>query len=126
MSDEIVISGEMDPRLADALTAANYRITLANQRKNAKLKLQRYLTFPKNGGMFFVDRELVSFVQSLILAGKDSTIILDSHDNPIEINDLDSFFEEIYERYYNGLQDYLSEYNAFKKARNVEKLIFEK
>lgn len=126
MSDEIVISGEMDPRLADALTAANYRITLANQRKNAKLKLQRYLTFPKNGGMFFVDRELVSFVQSLILAGKDSTILLDSNDNPIEINNLDSFFEEIYERYYNGLQDYLSEYNAFKKARNVEKLIFEK
>lgn len=125
MSDEVTISGEMDPRLADALTAANYRITLANQRKNSKLKLQRYLTLPKNGGMFFVDRDLISFVQSLILAGKETTILLDSNDNPIEIANLEEFFDEIYERYYNGLKEYLEEFNSFKKARSVEKLIFE-
>lgn len=124
MSNEKTLNIEVDERLLNALDASNYRISLANQRKNSKLKLQRSLTFPKNGGIFYVSQELISFIQALLLAGKESTILLDTNDNPIEIKNLEEFFEEIYDRYYQTLNDYLIQYKELQKARNVKKLIF--
>lgn len=114
-----------DDRLLKALEASNYRISLANQRKNAKLKLQRSLTFSKNGGTFFISKELISFIQALLIAGKETTILLDENENPIEIANLEEFFDEIYDRYYQTLNDYLIQYKELQKARNVKKLIFE-
>jgi hypothetical protein len=124
MAEERILNGETDERLAKALEASNYRVTLANQRKNARLKLNRFLTYPKNGGVFFVTKELISFIQSLLIAGKESTILLDSNENPIEILNLEEFFEEIYDRYYQAMNDFLIDYKENQKARSVSKLVF--
>ena len=124
MGEERILNGETDERLAKALEASNYRITLANQRKNSRLKLNRFLTFPKNGGVFFITHELISFVQSLLIAGKESTIILDTNENPIEILNIEEFFDEIYDRYYQAMNDYLADYKQFQQSRSVQKLVF--
>lgn len=126
MSEEIVLDGSTNERLARALEASNYRVTLANQRKNARLKLNRFLSFPKNGGMFFITPQLISFINTLLFHQKESTILLDNNENPIEILDLEEFFEEINDRYYQAMNDYLHEYREFQKARNVSTLIFDK
>lgn len=124
MGTEHVLDGATDERLTKALESSNYRITLSNQRKNAKLRLNRFLTYPKAGGMFFISTELISFIQSLLIAGKESTILLDSNENPIEIANLPDFFEEIYDRYYQAMNDYLIDYKETQKARTVSKLVF--
>lgn len=124
MSEELTLDGSINERLSRALEASNYRITLANQRKNARLKLNRFLSYPKNGGIFFITPALISFIQTLISNDKESTILLDTNENPIEITDLQEFFDEIYDRYYQGMNDYLVVYQEFQRSRNVSKLIF--
>ena len=124
MGEERILDGATDERLTKALESSNYRVTLSNQRKNAKLRLNRFLTYPKAGGIFFVSTELISFIQSLLIAGKESTILLDSNENPIEIKNLNDFFEEIYDRYYQAMNDYLIDYKETQKARSVQKLVF--
>jgi len=124
MSEELILDGSINERLSKALEASNYRITYNNQRKNAKLKLNRFLSFPKNGGMFFITPDLISFIHTLLFHQKESAILMDTNDNPIEIKNLEEFFEEIFDRYHQGMNDYLSEYKEFQKSRNVSKLIF--
>ena len=122
---ERIQDGSIDPKLAQALEVSNYRVSLANQRKNARLKLNRFLTYPKNGGVFFVTPELISFVNTLIIHGKESTILLDTNENPIEITDLETFFEEVYDRYYQAMNDFLIEHKEIQKSRTIKKLVFE-
>ncbi len=124
MSSEPTLNVEIDERLTNALSASNYRISLSNQRKNSKLKLQRSLTFSKNGGTFYISQELMSFINCLMMNGKETTILLDINDNPIEIKNVEEFFSEIYDRYYQTMNDYLIQYKEMQKARNVKKLIF--
>lgn len=122
---ERVQDGSIDPKLAQALEVSNYRVSLANQRKNSRLKLNRFLTFPKNGGVFFVTPELISFVYTLVMQGKTSTILLDTNENPIEILNIEEFCEEIYDRYYQAMNDFLSEHKEIQKSRTIKKLVFE-
>lgn len=118
-------STHISERLSRALENCNYKVTLSNQRKNAKLKLERFLTLSHNGGIFFINTDLISFIQSLIISGKESTLILDKNENPIEIDNLEAFFEIIYDRYYQALNDYLVEYKNIQKSRTVSKLVLE-
>jgi hypothetical protein len=58
------LKAALDERLAEALKSANYRITLATQKENAKLKYQNDLIYSTNGGLFVASPELISFVTS--------------------------------------------------------------
>jgi hypothetical protein len=53
----------MDDRLKKALEFANYRQTFAIQRKTLKEKTEAELTHGYNGGVFKIDRSLLTFVQ---------------------------------------------------------------
>lgn len=115
----------IDDRLNEAVAAANYRLTLTTQKNNAKLKLQKDLIFAKNGGMFNVSQELISFVQALITFGKSDAVLLDINKNPIEITDLQDFLETIIDQYYECTNDYLHEFKSLQKARTAKALVGE-
>ena len=84
----------MEDRLRRALEFSNYRQTLHIQRENVKQRYNSQLQLITNGGIFYADRELISFVQSLIDTKNDSAIIIDSKNNPINIENLKEFIEE--------------------------------
>lgn len=116
----------LDQRLEDALTSANYRLTLNTQKANARLKLQRNLTFSINGGTFVVSHELISFITALLVRDRKETILLDVNQNPIEITDLEDFYDKITDVYYECMNDYLNEIKNIVKARSPKALIGEK
>jgi hypothetical protein len=90
----------MDPILQQALDFSNYRQTLAIQRKTLKEQMAGKLTYAVNGGIFKVDRVLINFVQLLIDQGRSSGIVLlDQNENPILIEDLEKFKDEIFDGY---------------------------
>jgi len=120
------LQAALDQRLNDALVSANYRLTLNAQKQNARLKLQKNLTFSTNGGTFVVSTELISFTSALLARGRKETILLDVNQNPIEITDLDNFFDKINDIYYECMNDYLSEVKALVKARSPKAIIGEK
>jgi hypothetical protein len=114
----------MDDRLTKALEFANYRQTLAIQRKTLKEKIDGKLTFGYDGGLFKVDRTLVTFVQVLIDQGRTENIpMIDNNGNPVLIENLVEFREQILEIYFTVVFEYYGEYKKLKESRTVEKLV---
>jgi hypothetical protein len=119
------LQAAIDARLNDALTASNYRITLNTQKQNARLKLQRELTYSTNGGIFSITPELISFVAALLMSQKTDAVFLDNNSNPIEIADLKNFHEELVNRYYEAMNEFLMEVKQLQKARTTKAVVGE-
>lgn len=117
-----VVETAVDERLAKALEASNYRLTLNVQRENSKLKLKNHLVYSQNGGIFKITQDFISFVFALSQS-KKSAVILDSNENPVKIDDLEDFYESILDIYQEGMNDYLIEYEKFKKLRTTAKVV---
>jgi len=113
----------MDDRLQKALSFSNYQFTLTNQRKMLREKLDSSLLYGYNGGIFKVDESLISFVNFLSDQGRANIPILDSNKNPILIENLKEFLDEILNVYFSAVLDYYNEYEKIKKNRTTEKLI---
>jgi hypothetical protein len=114
----------MDDQLKAALDFSNFRQTFSIQQKILKEKTQAKLTYGFNGGIFKINRELISFVQSLLDKGRSSgVVLLDQNDIPVLVEDLSKFQDEIMDRYFTSTNEYLEEFQKLKKSRSVEKLI---
>lgn len=113
----------MQEQLEKALEFSNYRQTLNIRRKTLKEKIEGQLTYGHNGGIFKIDRNLLTFVEILNSKGRKTAILLDINDNPILIEDLEEFKDEIFDRYFTATNEYYEEYQSLKKSRSVEKLI---
>lgn len=114
----------MQDEFQKALDFSNYRQTFAIQRKTLKEKIDAKLTYGHNGGIFKIDRTLLNFVEMLIYKDRsEDVVILDVNDNPILVNDLVKFKEEIFDRYFSATNEYFEEYQKIKKARSVESLL---
>jgi hypothetical protein len=114
----------MDERLKQALDFANYRQTLAIQRKTLKETTEAELTYGYGGGIFKIDRSLLTFVQLLIDQGRTENIpLLDINSTPVLVTDLEEFKNEIFDRYFSATFKYLESYNKLKASRSIEKLV---
>lgn len=114
----------MEEEYKKALDFANYRQTLSIQRKTLKEKVDANLTYGYNGGIFKIDRELLNFVEMLIYKDRsENVVILDANENPILVENLVDFREEVFDRYFNATFEYYEEYQKIKKARSVESLV---
>lgn len=114
----------MHEQLKQALEFANYQHTLSIQRQLLKDKIEAKFTYGQSGGLFYIDRELLTFVDILCAKGRTSGIvILDSNQNPILIDELEKFRDEIFSRYFETTNEYFESYQSLKKSRSVEKLL---
>jgi len=50
-------------------------------------------------------------------------VLLDSNENPILIENLETFRDDIFSRYFEVTNEYFQEFDKIKKSRSVEKLI---
>jgi hypothetical protein len=114
----------MEEQLQKALDFAHYRQSFSIQRKTLKEKNEANLTYGFNGGIFKINQTLVTFVQMLIDQGRTNGIpLIDANENPILIDDLEKFRDEIIDRYFTSTLEYYEQYNNLKKSRSVEKLL---
>lgn len=114
----------MEEQLKKALDFSNYRQTFSIQRRALKEKIEAKLTYGCNGGIFKIDRSLITFVQLLIDQGRTSGVpLIDSNENPILIDNLETFKDEILDRYFTATLEYYEQYQDLKKSRSVEKLL---
>lgn len=111
----------MDERLERALEFANYRITIENQKATAQRRLNTMLVFHYNNGVFSADSTTISFVAALIAAGIQTSIVLDNKNNPIEIENLKEFQDQLISTYHIALNEYATEHQKLARARNIKK-----
>lgn len=114
----------MNEQFKKALEFSNYRQTFAIQKRILKEKIDAKLTYGYNGGIFKINRELISFVQMFIDQGRTENVpLIDANENPILIKDLEEFRDDIMNDYYEATLEYYTQYQDLKKSRSVEKLI---
>lgn len=114
----------MDAQLKQALDFANYRQAFSIQKRTLKEKIESKLTYGYNGGIFKIDQTLIVFVQMLLDQGRVNGVpLLDANDNPIMIDDLQAFRDEIVDRYFTTTLEYYEQCEKLKKSRTVEKLL---
>lgn len=113
----------MDDRLKAALEFSNFKQSFSIKLKQLKEKIDAKLTYGHAGGIFKIDMPLLTFVQTLSQTGRNSVIILDHNENPIMIDDLEKFKDEIFDRYFSSTNEYYNEYQQLKKSRSVERLL---
>jgi hypothetical protein len=114
----------MDQQLKAALDFSNYQQTFSIQKKVLKERISAKLTYGFNGGLFRIDRNLLTFVDMLCAKGRTSgVVLLDVNENPILVDDLEAFREELFQRYFEATNEYFDQYQKIKKSRSVEKLI---
>lgn len=114
----------MSERLTKALEFANYRLTLNNQLTSLRSKMQTKLIHSINGGTFSITRDLITFVESLINKGYDENVVLiDNFENPVMIEDMNDFLDNIISKYFEVTNDYHTEFVKLRQARKVHKLL---
>ncbi len=111
----------MDERLEKALTFSNYRATIENRRVTVTRRFETMRIVHKNNGLFFADETTIAFVNMLINDGHTDAILLDRNDNPIEIDDLPGFKEELMNVYFTAINEYSTQMKKLSKARSVKK-----
>jgi len=114
----------MQEQFKKALEFANYQQTFSIQRKTLKEKIEAKLTYGFNNGLFRINQNLLTFVEILCTKGRTAgVVILDVNENPVLIDDLEKFKDEIFSRYFETTNEYFEEYQVLKKSRSVEKLL---
>jgi len=113
----------MDERLEKALEFANYRQTLANQKKNIKERMDILRNVHYNGGSFVADEKTISFISTLKNLKKVSVVLIDNKDKPVEINDIDDFLETLVSAYTEASNEYKTQIDKLNKMRSIKKLM---
>lgn len=112
----------MDEKLSKALEFANYTRTFEDQKRLLKEKYFDSLIHFQNGGQFTVDKEIIVFV-NLLLEKQEESILIDDNDNPIKINNLQKFYDDITDLYFQSSNAYYIALHDMKSKRSIEKLV---
>ena len=112
----------MDTRLEKALEFSNFRMILATRQENLKLLMNNKTMLNYEGGLFKVDKELITFVEVIMVTEKEF-IFIDTNDIPIKITNLGDFRDKLIEQYKKALEQYYQSYQKLSEARNIRKVI---
>jgi hypothetical protein len=113
----------MDERLERALEFGNYRRTLSNQKRNIRSRMQILQTVHYKNGVFFANSSTIGFISALITAGKQSAIVVDTKEVPIEIDNLSEFLDILISAYVEATNEYKIQIDKVNKSRNIKKIM---
>ena len=117
----------MDKRLEQALDFSNFRMILLTRQENLKVLMNNKLMLNYGGGLFKVDKELLSHLFLLMAADLDKFIFIDSNDIPIAIKNIKEFADKAMEQYRKALEQYYKSYQKLtsKNDKLVDKSIID-
>ena len=81
----------MDKRLEKALDFSNFRMILLTRQENLKVLMNNKLMLNYGGGLFKVNKELISLIILILMGGGTEAIFIDENDIPIKITELKDF-----------------------------------
>lgn len=109
----------MNDILRDALELGRTRLSITNQLTVARQKLETTLLYSVNGGIFRLDYPFLSFVGLLVSLEKTSAVLLDTRNNPVMVESLPKFLEDILAVYAEATNTYHLETERIRTARSV-------
>jgi len=113
----------MDERLKKALEFSNYMVTLNNQKKILIEQYYQNIIFYFAGGQFTVTQNLICFCATMLQKNQEDLVLIDDNKIPILIENLEKFYNDILDLYFNASNKFLNEYNLLKVKRSTGKLV---
>lgn len=114
----------MDERIEKAFAVANYMATLSNQRRVILEEFNQKLVFYANGGTFKISPELINFTKTAIDLGHTNDVpFIDSNDLPIIIENVQEFFDNIVNVYFERLNEYATKYAELRSKRKIQDIV---
>ena len=111
----------MEDALTKALEFANFPATLNTQKKILKNKYNDNCALYQRRQIYSVR----DFVFVRLSHNVESTVIVDDNDTPIEIDNVQEFFDLVKNKYATASNIYLSEYKKLTSQRSIEGLVDE-
>jgi hypothetical protein len=116
----------MDSKLEKALEFTNYHLTLEKEKHQARESFNGSCLFYKNKGTFRISYNLITFCKILVDNNQSQNIVLiDENEDPILIENLIEFYNEILEIYLFESKNYYEKYSSLTKKRSVEDIVFD-
>jgi hypothetical protein len=113
----------MDERLQKALEFSNYNLTITNEKRNIKNRVNQLQIVHHAGGVFLAQPETIAFVKALVDLGHKESIVIDTKENPIRISDLKELLEKLVNAYTSATQEFEVEYNKLRKSRSIKSIM---
>lgn len=113
----------MDERLKSALDLSRLIETSSNAKRISYEKFKERTIFYKNGGRFDITKELISFCKTMVDLNQETIVLLDSDNDPIIIENLKDFLNEIVTVYTEASNLYITEIKKINGQKTVNGLI---
>jgi hypothetical protein len=113
----------MDERLQKALEFSNYTLTLNNQKRNIKNRVQQLQLVHHSSGVFVANQETIAFVKAMVDMEHTHGVLIDSKENPVRINNYKELLEKLVDQYISATQEYDVEYEKLRKSRNIKSIM---
>ena len=108
---------------------ASYMATLQNQIDQARGAFLDRCNYAIHGGVFLITPEWLAYLRlyqiapGMVRTPPLSVVVLDRHQNPIRIPDIESFFTEVFERYHEALNQFADENNRLGQSRSIPEIL---
>jgi len=113
----------MDERLEKALEFSNYALTINNQKRNIRNRVEQLQIVHHLGGVFKADHETIGFIKTLIDLEHKQFILIVINQNPITVRSLQELFDKLVDAYTSATTEFEIENEKLKKARNIKKVM---
>ena len=113
----------MDPRLEKALDFANYRATIANQKRNLKNRVDTVKIHHTKGGKWIADQTTIAFLKALVDLGTEEAVIEDGKGIPVQVDDIKALLEQLVSTYHSAMNEYIVENTKINKARALKTIM---
>ena len=107
----------MNQSFEKSLAYANRMKVFNNQLRLLKEKYLEKNTYYTKGHQFTIDLHLLNHCIALKNLNKQNTVLLDDYQIPVEIENIDTFYNDIMDVYQQNLNSYLVEYNKLVKEK---------
>ena len=114
----------MDEKIKKAFEIAELATTFSAQKQILAEEYVQNLNYYYNGGIFIINKELITFLKVIKDITNNNTIVLvDQNNTPIEVSNIDEFLENILAKYYFAHNEYYTRFQNLKTSRTVESIL---
>mgnify|MGYP003646433357 CR=1 FL=1 len=102
----------MDNDLIKAYNFGNYSRTIQNQINLLKIQMKKRL-------LFELTPEFIIYIKAYADQGIYRAVLLDKFDNPVQVDNMEDFYEDVLTIRRNVLNDFYEEFEKIRKTRNL-------
>ena len=108
---------------------ASYMATLQNQIDQARGAFLDRCNYAVHGGLFTITPEWLAYLHlymqapAMVRVTPLSVVLLDRHQIPVRVPDIEAFYMEVYQRYHEALNQFSDDYNRISQARTIPEVL---